>query len=655
MCGIAGYYGNPLTPHVLHAVSNSIRHRGPEDEGFYKTVTGDGELSLVHRRLCIIDLSSGGHQPMLSGDGSAVIAFNGEIYNFLELRGRLEKEGFRFRSRSDTEVILHAYAKWGPECVTRLHGMFSFALWDACERQLLLARDRLGKKPLYYRDSGGSFAFGSEIKAILAFDGATPDIDYSALDDYLTYLYVPYPKTIFQGIRQLPPATRMLVRFRGGDVLTERTRYWDPMSWTAVFPGRRALKEQVEQLFSDAVESRLISDVPLGVLLSGGLDSSSIAAMVARKSKSAVRTFSIGFSQHASYDEIPYAKVVSDHFGTEHEVLQADPACWQHLTSLIYHFDQPFGNPTAVLTYILSKLTKDYVTVALAGDGGDELFGGYPRYTGAYLSGVIRCLPGFIRTGLLPRLGAAMSDDSEGRHQFRRVREFLEASGQPPIEMYLRWIGYFSAAERRALYTPETRAAIGHYDSGQFLRGLFNESEGLDPINRLAYVDIKSFLCCNVLEYADRMSMAHALELRAPLTDHRLVELSLRIPYNLKFRHGQSKWIFRQAMKPYLPVSVLNKKKVGFNPPLASWLNGELRHLPGLLLTTERIRQKGFFAPGKVQEMIGEHVSKRRDHSLHLWALMVFDLWFEMYIEGRTPEILQEQVGRAVGSAALRS
>jgi asparagine synthase (glutamine-hydrolysing) len=376
--------------------------------------------------------------------------------------------------------------------------------------------------------------------------------------------------------------------------------------------------------------------------------------MMARSSTEPVRSFSIGFPQHKTYDEIPFAEFVARRFGCQHEVLHAEPSCSSHLAKVVWHFDQPFGNPTAILTYILSALTRKSVTVALAGDGGDELFGGYPRYIGSYMSNLPRALPGFVRNRLFPWIGRALSDDSTGRHQFRRLREFLEGAGMPLIEMYLRWIGYFSPEEKAALLTPGMRAATSDHDSGDFLRGLYADSEGLETLNRLAYVDIKSFLCCNVLEYADRMSMAHALELRAPFTDHRLVEFCLRLPFNLKFRFGESKWLLKQTMKPFLPPEVLNKRKLGFNPPVGSWLNGELRSLTGLLLSKERIEQRGLFRPEAVTEMLQQQASGRRDFSLKIWALLMLEIWASLYMDGLSVGAVQEEIDGAVASDAKR-
>ena len=647
MCGIGGGISQYRLP--WERVSPLLAHRGPEEEGIHEEPAGEFRLGLVHRRLRVLDLSPAGRQPM--SRGSLTVVFNGEIYNFLELRRVLEEEGFEFRSSGDTEVILAAYARWGTASIPRLHGMFAFALWDGQRQELVLARDRVGKKPLFYCCAGNRFVFGSEIKAILAALDRTPEVDEQALDDYLTYLYIPYPKTIFRSIRQVEPGTWMRVKVGESGLTTETHKYWDPMETD----GRGSmplggLRSHLQDLIAESVRCRLISDVPLGVLLSGGIDSSSITAMMARTSSEPVRSFSIGFPRHKTYDEIPFARQVAEQFGCTHTVLEAEPGCSKHLAKIVWHFDQPFGNPTAVLTYILSELTKRSVTVALAGDGGDELFGGYPRYIGAYLSRAPRALPGFLRSRLLPWLGQAIRDDTTGRHQFRRLREFLEDAGLPLIEMYLRWIGYFLKADKQALYTPEFAARVQEHDAGSFLRGLYAESDGLEPLNRLAYVDVKSFLCCNVLEYADRMSMAHALELRAPFTDHRLLEFALRVPFRLKFRYGESKWLLKQAMKPFLPPAVLNKRKLGFNPPVGAWINGELRDLPAALLNTKALEARGLFRPETVRLLLDSHRRGHRDYALHIWALMILEIWFRIYVDGRPPESVQEDIDEAVAA-----
>jgi asparagine synthase (glutamine-hydrolysing) len=640
MCGIAG---NINGRDAAARVARTLAHRGPDDEGIARFTGGVCDITLIHRRLSILDLSPAGHQPM--SRGRLRITFNGEIYNFRELRRELEQDGLDFHTSCDTEVILAAYERWGLDCICRLHGMFAFALWDENKNELILARDRLGKKPLFYHCKGRSFSFASEIKAILAMLDKTPAIDQLAVDEYLTYLYIPYPRTIFQGIYQLPPATWMRIRVGENGLVQESAEYWDPLQ-TPVDQKMSVRDEAVElrELVEGAVTSRLVSDVPLGVLLSGGLDSSMITAVMSRNGGHAVRSFSIGFAGNQTYDEIPFAQRVAKQFGCDHRVLQAEPSCSRHLAKIIWHLDQPFGNPTAILTYILSALTRRSVTVALGGDGGDEVFGGYPRYVGAYASRVPRSFPVWIRNRILPQLGAAMADDLEGHHQFRRLREFLESSGLPLIEMYLQWVGYFSEAEKEQLYSPAFSASVAEHDPGNFLRHLYARSEGLEEVNRLAYVDVKSFLCCNVLEYADRMSMAHSLELRAPLTDHRLVEFGLRIPFNRKFRYGHSKWIAKRAMRGLLPRDVLCRQKLGFNPPVNRWLMGELHGLVSALLSFDRVRERGLFRPEAIRQMLTLHYSGRRDFSLKIWALMMLEIWHRQYVDRWSVEETQDEI-----------
>jgi asparagine synthase (glutamine-hydrolysing) len=589
--------------------------------------------------------------------GPHTIVFNGEIYNFRELRRELEKAGYEFSTDCDTEAALYAYSHWGAEFVNYLEGMFALALWDAAKRELLLSRDRVGKKPLFFFENGRQFVFGSEIKAVLAALPSKPPLDQRALDDYLTYFYVPYPRTMFEGIRQLEPAKCLRVRLSDNRLSTQSYSYWHPVeSATRVKCGSaRENQRTLVDLLSKAVSERMISDVPLGLLLSGGLDSGTIMAMMARASAAPVRSFSVGFKGHSAYDEIEFSKIVAEQFGSEHRVLNAEVSGAASLAKIIWHFDQPFGNPTAVLAYELSALTKKSVTVALCGDGGDELFGGYPRYLGAYASGPMRRLPDFVRHRILPWLGGQISDDTHGRHQFRRMREFLEYCNQPLIEMYLEWIGYFSAREKANLYEDNFARCVKGQDSGEFVRRLYQESEGLEPLNRLAYVDIRSFLCCNVLEYADRMSMAHALELRAPFCDRRLIEFSLSVPFNQKFRFGQSKWILREAMKSTLPQAVLKRKKLGFNPPTNAWLRGELRALASTLLGPDGILKRGLFRPVELQRLLEQHCEGVRDVSLKMWALIALEIWFRLYQDSTDVDELQEQLNAMCSSSTARS
>ncbi len=602
-------------------------------------------VTLSHCRLSIIDLSPAGHQPMTNEDATVWIVFNGEIYNFPELRPELLAAGHRFRSKTDTEVILHGYEEWGDDVVKRLRGMFAFAIWDGRRLRMLLARDRVGKKPLFYYHDDHRLFFGSEIKAILASGEITAELDPLSLHDYLTYLYFPPPRTAFKGISKLPPATCMAVDvLPAGRLKAKQWSYWDPVEAAAAAPQLSA-KETIERtrgLLDDAVRIRLISDVPLGILLSGGVDSSTIAALAARHSQEPVETFTIGFRDSKFYDEVPYADRVAEYLHSRHHVLQANPTCAAHLTKVVRHFDEPFGNPTAVLQYILTKLMREYVTVALSGDGGDELFGGYVRYSGARLAGYYQHLPRFITRGLIRPLSALMRDSTNGRHGFRRLREFTESAWQPLEEMYISWIGYFSEAEKQELYTPAFASQVRDRDSGDFLRALFRRGAQLEPLNRLGYVDLASFLCCNCLEYGDRMSMANSLEVRCPFTDQQLAEFALGLPHTLKFRGLETKWVVKEAMRESLPPEILQRKKVGFNPPLPQWLSWELKPLLTHLLAPTGIERRGIFRADAVARLLSDHAEKRRDNALKIWALLMIEVWQRMYLDGESETSVRE-------------
>ncbi len=644
MCGIFGQIGRDRAP---ERCALSIRHRGPDDAGArYFDVPGTRQVvTLAHRRLSIIDLSPAGHNPMSNEDGSVWLVFNGEVYNYAGLRSELMSAGHQFRSNTDTETIIHGYEQWGDAVVERLFGMFAFALWDQRRSRLLLARDRLGKKPIFYYSDGERLVFGSEIKTILA-AGVKTEPDPVALHDYLTYLYFPYPKTAFKNIVKMPPATRAAFQVKpDGRLEMTSSIYWDALAEAGkpLEMSERDIVEHLRQLLEETVRERLMSDVPLGLFLSGGLDSSAITAIASDYGKAPVKTFSIGFSDSKFYDEIPFANQVAKKFNTEHHVLQADPQCIGYLTKVVHHFDEPFGNPTAVLELILTKLMREHVTVAISGDGGDEIFGGYVRYVGASLANYYRKLPRFLTKGMVAHLAKWMNDATDGRHGFRRAREFAESAWMSQEAMYLNWIGYFSEAEKHDMYTPGFASQLGGHDSGDFLRALFQRSETLDSLNQLGYVDLGSFLTGNCLEYSDRMSMANSLEVRCPLTDHRLVEFALRIPPRMKVRMMKSKWILREAMRGILPPDVIEKKKVGFNPPLPQWLNGELKPLLGRLLSREVIEQRGMFQPEPVARLLRDHFEQKRDNSLKIWALLMLEIWQRMYVDHQAEaDILEE-------------
>jgi asparagine synthase (glutamine-hydrolysing) len=651
MCGIFGQIGSSPADEKCGL---ELHHRGPDDGGlkYFALWEGSVWVSLQHRRLSIIDLSSAGHQPMCNEDESIWITFNGEIYNFQDLRRELVATGHNFRSHTDTEAIVHGYEEWGIDVVKKLRGMFAFALWDQRHHRMLLATDHMGKKPLFYsHDEGGrKFVFASEIKAILK-AGVPAEPDPVALHDYLTYLYFPYPSTAFKHVRKMAPGSAMEILVDSDGSLRKREwKYWDAAE-TAGAPLQMSEADMVDRardLMEESVKLRMISDVPLGLFLSGGLDSSAITAFASKNNAEQVKTFTIGFENSKFYDEQPVAKLVAEKFDTDHHILQADEACAAYMTKVVRHFDEPFGNPTAILEYIITKQMRKHVTVAISGDGGDELFGGYVRYAGAALARKYRQLPQFITKGLVSRLSGFMNDATDGRHGFRRLREFAQSAWQAEEDMYIDWVGYFSAHEKQELYAPDFAASVAGRDSGDFLRQFFRRGAKLDPLSRLGYVDAASFLCCNCLEYADRMSMANSLEVRAPFTDYRLFEFAMQVPQRMKVRNMTTKWITRQAMRGILPHEVLTKRKMGFNPPLPQWINGELRPVIQQFLSPAAIERRGIFRPDAVQKLLRDHEEDRRDNALKIWALLMIEVWQRMYFDKQPEEsVLESVVGAA--------
>lgn len=645
MCGIFGKIGNAPAD---ERCGLELRHRGPDDGGLKYFVVPELSVwvSLQQRRLSIIDLTSAGHQPMCNEDESIWIIFNGEVYNFKDLRAQLLAAGHRFRSNTDTEVIVHGYEQWGDDVVRRLRGMFAFALWDNRQKRMFLATDHLGKKPLFYHHDENSFVFASEIKAILK-AGVTAEPDPVALHDYLTYLYFPYPSTAFKQVRKLGPAMAMEIQTGPDGRLSRRAwKYWDAAetAGTTLKLSEQEMTERARELMEEAVRIRLISDVPLGLFLSGGLDSSAITAFAARNSTEQVKTFSIGFSDSKFYDEMPFANQVAAKFQTDHHILKAEPACAEYMTTVVRHFDEPFGNPTAILEYIITRLMRRHVTVAISGDGGDELFGGYVRYAGAAMARQYRRLPQWITRGLVARMSSLLHDATDGRHGFRRVREFAESAWQAEEEMFIRWVGYFSEAEKQQLYTPEFLGQVAGRDSGDFLRQFFRRGSGLEPLSRLGYVDAASFLCGNCLEYADRMSMANSLEVRAPFTDYRLLEFALRLPDRMKVRGTTTKHVVREAMRGILPEQVIGKKKMGFNPPLPQWINGELKPMIAKFLSAEAVERRGIFRPEAVRQLLSDHEQNKRDNALKIWALLMIEVWQRMYVDHEPEESVREAI-----------
>lgn len=651
MCGIYGsigadYHGDP---------GARLAHRGPDGRGERRWSSRPGPAVLLgHRRLAILDLRPEAGQPMGSSDGRFWLTFNGEIYNYRALRSELARLGYSFRTESDTEVLLHGFAAWGEGLLPRLEGMFAFAIWDEQQSCLWLVRDRLGKKPIFYHLNADHLVFGSEIKALLEFPAVPREPDPIALDHFLSYFYFPYPLTAFRGIAKLGPASWMRVELTPqGGLRWRQGRYWNPIEAAASAQPLSVADalDRTREALTLAVQKRLISDVPLGAFLSGGLDSSSIVGLAASCIGQPLATFSISFPGNAYYDETAVASEVAARFARLHTVLPVDLSSAEWLPTVVRHFDEPFGNPTAILQYQLTRAVRPHVTVALSGDGGDETFLGYHRYQGARWAERYRQLPAFL-TGGLAAAARSMPEATSGWQTPRRAREFLEYGALPIEEAYLNWVGYFSAKDKQALYTPEWRRGWTGVDPGDFLRGLFAEAAALPTLNRLSYVDLFSFLCCNVLEYSDRMSMANSVEVRCPFTDHALVELLLGQPPDLKLHGGVSKGLLRLLAQPLLPTAVTRGKKRGFSPPLERWMEVELGPILAVWLGRERLERRGMLQPAAVEAMIAAHQSGRRDNSVRLWGLLALEAWFSLYFDGASEAALGQEIQAAAAVSA---
>jgi len=604
-----------------------LEHRGPDDEGFHVAEYDDGTaVGLGFRRLSIIDLESG-NQPIANEDGSLQIVLNGEIYNYRELRADLVARGHRFATNTDTEVIVHLYEDLGPRCVERLNGMFAFALWDEPDRRLLLARDRFGKKPLYYADLGGTLLFGSELKSLLEHPLCPRTLDFAALSRYLALEYVPAPHAIFEGVRKLPGGHYLLWR----DGRSSLEQYWD-LSFESDDRGRPddEYVEEFRERFREAVRRRLVSDVPLGAFLSGGVDSSSVVAMMVDALPSgAVKTFSIGFAE-GSFDESGHARRVAAYFGTDHHEEVFTPGVMADVLPTVADFlDEPLGDASILPMYLLSRFTRDGVTVALGGDGGDELLAGYPTFAAdraASLYAVPRLLNERVVIPLVDRLPVSTKDFS---FDFK-LKRFLRGAASPAAIRHPTWLGSFTPTEQEALLTG--RAA----DPYEEQRRLFTSAPTTNRVERLIYLYAKTYLQDDVLVKVDRASMACSLEVRAPFLDVELVEFLGRVPPRLKLHRFRTKELLKRAMGDLLPPGIAERPKKGFGIPVAEWLKGALREALQDELSPSRIRAQGIFEPAACQRLIAEHMTGRRDHRKPLWTLFVFQLWHRRWIERRT-------------------
>lgn len=632
MCGIAGFidYWDKRSNdsfergRLLKTMCDVIRHRGPDDEG----VLLKPGVALGIRRLSIIDLA-GGHQPISGEDGSVTIVFNGEIYNFQELRPELEKRGHIFKTNSDTEAIVHAYEEHGTSCANYLRGMFAFAIWDDKTRELYIARDRVGKKPLYYTVTDrGTFVFGSELKSLLAHPEVKREINLKAVDAYLSLGYVPDPLCIFRDIYKLPPGHHLT--FSENRVAIQK--YWDFNFSPDLSMTREEYIDGLRELLDDAVRLRLVSDVPLGAFLSGGVDSSTVVGLMARHMGQPVKTFSIGFHED-SYNELKYARLTAKKFSTDHHEFFVTPEICDIVDELVWHLDEPFADQSAIPTYMVSKLARAHVKVVLSGDGGDELFAGYTRYVVDRRRRGFSLLPRVIREGIMQRLSAKLPHGTLGRNYLHNV-------ALDPVDRYLDSVSVFTGLNKQLLYTSDFKKQLGT-DDGVIaaFRTYAAEVNTGDPLDQLLHIDSKTYLPGDILTKVDRMSMAVSLEARVPLLDHKLIEFVMRIPASMKMSGLETKYILKKAVKDLVPDEILNRPKQGFGMPIHQWINAQLRDRIRDTLHGLKARQRDYIDPHYLNVLLEEHERGRRDHSPALWGLFMLELWHRTFVDQPSNEL----------------
>ncbi len=626
MCGICGIYGfeslGPPSRELTKRMNQVIAHRGPDDEGYYF----DEKVSLGMRRLSIIDLATG-HQPIHNEDKDIWIVYNGEIYNFPELRKQLQEKGHRFYTKSDTEVIIHLYEEEEERFIEKLNGMFAIAIWDKKKNKLLLARDRLGIKPLHYLRLKDQIVFSSEIKSLLQ-TSYSREVDYDSLSQFFTFEYIPAPRSIFKGIEKLLPGHMMIIQNNEIKI----SSYWDVRHKYEPAKNEGEYEEEIYQGLKEAVKKRLISDVPLGVFLSGGIDSSSVTGLMSQVTSSKIKTFSIGFEEE-SFNELGYAKIVADYFGTDHQEFVVKSDLVKELVPvLMKYLDEPLADASIIPTYLISKLARKYVTVALAGEGGDELFAGYDTYKAYQVAKLYRKVPKFIRNKLIKRI-VHLLPASKKRLSFEfKAKKFISGIDYPPEVSNYIWWGAYNPAEKEKLFTPELKS---HLEEDPYLP-VFNHSENCQArqaMDRLSYLDMKLYLQDDLLVKVDRMSMANSLEIRVPFLDHDFVDLATSIPSSLKLKGLRTKYILKKTMSRHLPREAIHRPKIGFDIPLGVWIKNELRDFTLSVLSPSNLKNHGFFNGSYIKKLLEEHFEGLHNHRQLLWPLIIFQFWYDEYMK----------------------
>lgn len=632
MCGITGIYNfnseMPVEKSLIQRMTDVLAHRGPDGSGVYlgdKTNNGTPRLGLGHRRLAIIDLNTG-NQPLANEDNTVWIVFNGEIYNFVELKEDLIRKGHRFKTLSDTEVIVHLYEEYKEDCVKYPRGMFAFALWDEKAKKLLLARDRIGKKPLYYLYDGKRFIFGSEIKAILQVPGVDKKIDYQALDDFFTFQSIAAPKTIFKSIRKIYPGHLLVCTPRG----IEEREYWD-LDFSKV--GRQSeayFTDKLEEIIKDSVRCRLRSDVPLGAFLSGGIDSSIVVMLMSELLGSPIITSSIGFEEE-KFNELEFARVVAKKIGAVYHEHTVKPEALDIINRIIGYFDEPFADASAIPTYYVSQLTRNHVKVALSGDGGDESFAGYRRYYYDRLENRFRIIPAWLRKSIIGGI-ANMYPQADWLPQILRGKTLLTNLSLSSERGYMNTRSTFKYGLKDQLYSQALKKNIGNYDPFSVLDYYFHKARTDDPLSRIQYVDIKTYLADDILTKVDRMSMANSLEVRSPLLDHNVIEFSATIPSTLKLKGATTKYVLKKCFEKKIPPQILNRKKMGFSVPIETWLRTEIKGFSEEILFDQNSRYGQYFNVDSIKRIWSEHLTGKRNYSTQLWCLLIFELWHRKYL-----------------------
>lgn len=625
MCGIAGALTSvPGSLPDIAPMLRCMKHRGPDGEG----VRSDQYCALGQRRLAIIDVSEAGQGPIPNEDGSVWVTFNGEIYNFQQIRRELIARGHDFRGKSDTEVLVHAYEEWGRESLHRLRGMFALAIWDQRTGRLFLARDRVGKKPLFYTHRSGTTYFASELQALVALPEVPRRPDLAALQTYLSWGYIPAPLTGFEHIRKLEPGHYLELDIHHLGASVQPTPYWRLDYEPKLRIGDREAGARIREALSEAVRLRLISDVPLGAFLSGGIDSSIIVGLMAAESSTPVNTYSIGF-EDAAYDELVHARRIAERWGTNHheEIVRPDAA--GILPLLARHYGEPFADSSAVPTYYVAKMTRKHVTVALNGDGGDESFAGYDRYKAAKWASKIQSIPGLQQAGVL----ADRFAPSHLKHPMRRGARFLHAAHLEPARRYGQWMGYFGPDDKRDLCTPHFLANESSVYSLPWFEGLFDATDAVNPVDAAMSVDTRSYLPYDLLVKVDIASMANSLETRSPFLDHEVMELAARLPAEMKLKGRVSKAILKRTFQDLLPAENVRRRKMGFGVPVDSWFRGPLRDLVTDALLSKSALERGYFKEAGLRALIQEHQSGQRDHGAKLWSILMLEMWHREMVD----------------------